>query len=302
MIELKNIGFIGVGAMGGRMCRNLALKSGKHMIAYDINYQAVMKLVDFGVEAAPSIASLTKKSNLIIMCLPGEPHVRDVCLGDDGVLTNAQAGQIIVDMSTATPTIARQLSKKFAEKSVAFADAPVSRGVSAAEDGTLSIMFGGTAELLERIRPALECMGTSITHCGGVGTGQVMKLMNNMVIFQNVSALAEALTIAKRFGVDGELLFETLSRGSADSYVLQKHGIKYMVKGIYPDDLFPITYSLKDLRYILQLAEETNVDAAGARVVERRFEEAIEAGYGKLYSPVIQKLMERRAQESDRSS
>jgi 3-hydroxyisobutyrate dehydrogenase-like beta-hydroxyacid dehydrogenase len=302
MIEFKNIGFIGVGAMGGRMCRNLALKSGKHMIAYDINYQAVMKLVDFGVEAAPSIASLTKKSNLIIMCLPGEPHVRDVCLGDDGVLTNAQAGQIIVDMSTATPTIARQLSKKFAEKSVAFADAPVSRGVSAAEDGTLSIMFGGTAELLERIRPALECMGTSITHCGGVGTGQVMKLMNNMVIFQNVSALAEALTIAKRFGVDGELLFETLSRGSADSYVLQKHGIKYMVKGIYPDDLFPITYSLKDLRYILQLAEETNVDAAGARVVERRFEEAIEAGYGKLYSPVIQKLMERRAQESDRSS
>ena len=299
MIEFKNVGFIGVGAMGGRMCRNLVLKSGKRVIAYDINYRAVMKLVDFGVEAAPSIAFLTKESNLIFMCLPGESQVREVCLGDDGIFTNARAGQIVIDMSTATPAIARQLSNKFAKKSVEFADAPVSRGVSAAEDGTLSIMFGGTLELLERIRPALECMGTSITHCGGVGTGQVMKLMNNMVIFQNVSALAEALTISRRFGIDGELLFETLSRGSADSYVLRKHGIMYMVKDIYPDDLFPMTYSLKDLRYALQLAKETNVDAAGARVVKRRFEEAIEAGYGKLYSPVIQKLLEQKAQDSD---
>ena len=282
------------------MCRNLALKSGKHVIAFDINSHAVGKLSEFGIEAAPSIAALTKESDLIFMCLPGETQVRDVCLGDNGVFTKARAGQIIVDMSTATPTIARQLSKKFAEKSVEFADAPVARGVSAAEEGTLSIMFGGTEELLERLRSTLECMGASITHCGSVGTGQVMKLMNNMVIFQSVSALAEALTIAKRFGVDGELLFETLSRGSADSFVLRKHGIKYMVKGIYPDDLFPISYSLKDLRYALQLAEETNVDAAGARVVEGRFLEAIEAGYGRLYSPVIQKLLERRARAHGR--
>lgn len=295
MRDVETVGFIGVGVMGVRMCRNIALKSGKRVIANDIDSQAVARLSDVGVEAAPSIPQLMESADLVFMCLPGEPEVREVCLGDDGVLAYAQPGHMVIDMSTATPNIERKLFTKFSKKSVEFADAPVSRGVSAAEKGTLSIMFGGKSELLDKIRPILECMGTEITHCGDVGTGQVMKLMNNMVIFQNVSALAEALTIAKMSGVDGELLFETLSKGSADSFVLRKHGLKYMIKGIYPDDLFPLTYSLKDLRYALRLAEEHDVDADGARVVERRLSEAIDAGYGDRYIPIIQKLLEEKA-------
>jgi 3-hydroxyisobutyrate dehydrogenase-like beta-hydroxyacid dehydrogenase len=294
MMDVKTVGFIGVGVMGGRMCRNIAIKSDRRVIAYDIDSRAVARLSDVGVEAASSISHLMESAELVFMCLPGEPEVREVCLGDDGVLAYAQPGHIIIDMSTATPKIERKLLEKFSKKSVEFADAPVSRGVSAAEKGTLSIMFGGKSELLDRVRPILECIGTEITHCGDVGTGQVMKLMNNMVIFQNVSALAEALTIAKRSGVDGELLFETLSKGSADSFVLRKHGLKYMIKGIYPDDLFPLIYSLKDLRYALQLAEEHDVDAEGAQVVERRLLEAIDAGYGDRYIPIIQKLLEEK--------
>jgi 3-hydroxyisobutyrate dehydrogenase-like beta-hydroxyacid dehydrogenase len=291
MSDISRLGFIGVGVMGGRMCRNLAAKSGKPVTAHDVDMAKVAALADAGVQAAASIAEVIQAADLIFLCLPGEPQVRDVCLRDGGVLTHARAGQTVVDMTTATAHIARELFPKFADKSVDFADAPVARGVSSAQDGTLSIMVGGSAEVFTRIKPYLACMGTDITHCGEVGTGQVLKLMNNMVVFQNVSALAEALAIGTRAGVDGTLLFETLSRGSADSFVLRKHGMQYMVKGEFPDDVFPVTYSLKDLRYALQLAEEYNVDAKGARLVEQRLLEAIEAGYGNLYCPVIYKLL-----------
>ena len=120
---------------------------------------------------------------------------------------------------------------------------------------------------------------------------QVLKLMNNMLIFQNVSALAEAMAIATRAGVDRSRLFEILSKGSGDSYAMRKHGT-HMTSGQYPDDQFPTTYSLKDLRYALDLAERVGVDAKGAKLVEERFLEAIERGWGNLYSPVIYKLFE----------
>jgi hypothetical protein len=275
------------------MCRNLAAKSGKRVIAHDADMDKVVTLADAGVQAATSIAGVVQEADLIFMCLPGEPQVREVCLGDGGVLTHVRAGQTVVDMTTATASIARQLHAQFADKSVDFADAPVARGVSSAEDGTLSIMVGASEAVFARIKPYLACMGTDITHCGDVGTGQVLKLMNNMVVFQNVSALAEALAIGTRAGIDGTLLFETLSRGSADSFVLRKHGMQYMVKGIFPDTVFPITYALKDLRYALQLARECHVDAKGAALVEQRLLEAIDAGYGNLYTPAIYKLLDR---------
>ena len=293
MADINKLGYIGVGVMGGRMCRNLAAKSGKPIIAYDVVMNKVAALAEVGVEAAGSIADVMREADLVFMCLPGEPQVRSVCLDADGVLAHARAGQTVVDMTTATANIARRLLSEFTKKGVDFADAPVARGVSSAQDGTLSIMVGGSEAIFARIKPYLACMGTDITHCGEVGTGQVVKLMNNMVVFQNVSALAEALAIGTRAGVDGQLLFETLSRGSADSFALRKHGMQYMVKGDFPTDVFPTTYSLKDLRYALQLAQEGNIDAKGAKLVEQRLLEAIDAGYGDRYCPVIYKLLDR---------
>ncbi len=292
MAAYKKIGFIGTGVMGGRMCRNLATKIGVPVMAFDTDMDKVAALDNVGVEAAPSIAALVKAVDLIVMCLPGEPQLRAVCLGEGGVLENSRAGQVVVDMTTATVDIERELATAFAAKSVDFSDAPVARGVSSAEDGTLSIMVGASDDLFARIKPVLACMGTDVTLCGGVGTGQVVKLMNNMIVFMNVSALAEALVIGRRAGVDGELLFETLSRGSADSFVLRKHGMQYMVKGDFPDDVFPTTYSIKDMSYALRLAEENNVDAAAARLTDARLREAEAAGYGKLYCPVIYKLID----------
>ena len=293
MVEHKQIGFIGTGVMGGRMCRNLAKKIHVPVIAFDMDMNKVTTLSDIRVEAAPSIEALVNEANIILMCLPGEPQVRAVCTQEGGILEFVRPGQTIIDMTTATADVEREMVKLFAEKSVDYADAPVARGVTAAEGGALSIMVGATTEVFDRIKPVLETMGTDITLCGDVGTGQVVKLMNNMIMVMNVSALAEALAIGTRAGVDAGLLFKTLSHGSADSFALREHGIQYMAKGDFPEDIFPVTYSIKDMSYALRLAEETGVNAEGARLVDRRLKEAEAAGYGKQYSPVLYKLFEK---------
>jgi len=291
MTDINTLGFIGLGVMGGRMCRNLAEKCGKPVIGFDIDPGKVAALAGAGVEAAASITEVAEKADLIIICVPGEPQTRAVAFEAGGLIENVRTGQTVVDMTTATVGINREIARALAEKGADFADAPVARGVPAAQDGTLAITVGASDEVFERIKPALACMGKDITHCGDVGTGQVLKLMNNMLIFQNVSALAEAMAIGTRAGVDRSRLFEILEKGSGDSYALRKHGT-HMTSGDYPDDQFPTTYSLKDLRYALQLADEFGVDAKGAKLVEGRFEEAIERGWGDLYSPVIYKLFE----------
>lgn len=291
MAAINRLGFIGLGVMGGRMCRNLADKGGMPVVGYDVDAAKMSALADAGVEAAESVADLVEKTDVIFMCVPGEPQVRDVCFGSGGLVVAARAGQTLVDMTTATVAVNREVAAALAVKGVDFADAPVARGVPSAQDGTLSIMVGATTEVLERVRPYLETMGTDISHCGEVGTGQVLKLMNNMLVFMNVSACAEAMAIATRAGVDREILFDILSRGSADSFVMRRHAA-HMTRGNYPDDQFPITYSLKDLRYALQLAEQGGVHAAGAKLVEGRLLEAIDKGLGHLYSPAIYQLFE----------
>ena len=289
MTEITCLGFIGLGVMGGRMCRNLAEKSGLPVLGYDIDGDKAAALAAAGVEAAASVAQIMARAEMVFMCLPGEPQVQAVA--DGGLVDGARAGQTVVDMTTATVKVDRDLAAALEARGADFADAPVARGVPSAADGTLAITVGADDETFARIEPYLACMGTEISHCGGVGTGQVMKLMNNMLVFETVSALSEAMAIATRAGVERERVFEILSRGSADSFVMRRHG-SYMASGDYPDDMFPITYSLKDMSYVLALAEEMGVDAAGAKLVTGRFEAAIEQGFGHLYSPAIYTLFE----------
>ncbi len=290
MSEPQTLGFIGLGVMGGHMCRNLAQKSNKPVIGFDVVPQRIAVLESAGVQAGQSVRDVAERADIVFLCVPGEPQVRQVCF-EMGLIEAARAGQTIVDMTTATVDVDREIAAELAAKGVDFADAPVARGVPAAESGTLAITVGAREPVLKRIEPYLRCMGTEISHCGGIGTGQVMKLMNNMLIFENVSALAEAMAIATRAGVDRARVFEILTKGSGDSYAMRKHGT-HMTSGEYPDDQFPTTYSLKDLRYALNLAERVGVDAQGAKLVEQRFLEAIDRGWGHLYSPVIYKLFE----------
>ncbi len=219
MSEIKSVGFIGLGVMGEAMCRNLARKCGKPVVGFDRRPEPLERLTKDGVTRADSIADLVRRVDLILVCVPGEPESREVCLGKGGVVENARAGQIVVDMSTVPPKVGRDVAAACAKKSVDFLDAPIARARFAAIEGTLCIMVGGDKAVLERVRPFLDTMGTDVMHCGPVGTGQVMKLMNNMIVFENLNAVAEGFTIAKRAGMDGKRFLEILSKGSGDSFV-----------------------------------------------------------------------------------
>lgn len=274
------------------MCANLAAKSPVPVLAYDLDMDAVASAVSAGaVEAANLVA--VSEADIIFVCVPGEDETRAVCLDAGGVCDQARSGQIVVECTTATVSVNLEVAQALTSKGAHFADAPVARGVPNAVEGTLSITVGADEEIFSQVAPWLEYMGSDVAYCGPVGTGTVMKLMNNMVLFENVSALAEAMAIATRAGVDRSRVFELLGQGSADSFALRRHG-SFMTTGEYPSDRFPTTYSVKDLDYALALADQLDVDAAGARLVRGRFNEIVERGLGHLYSPVVYELFDEK--------
>jgi 3-hydroxyisobutyrate dehydrogenase-like beta-hydroxyacid dehydrogenase len=283
------LGFIGLGVMGEPMCRNLAKKSSSAVVAFDERAQPLEALSREGVARGASAADVAARADIVFMCLPGEPQVRAVALGPGGFASRARAGQTVVDMSTAPVAVARELGRAFAARGADFADAPVARTAQAAKDGTLSIMVGGDAAVFERLKPYLSCMGTEITHCGPVGAGQAVKLMNNMVVAQTVVALAEALAVARASGaVDPRVLFETLTKGSADSFVLRNHGMKSLLPDSHPTQgAFPTSYIIKDLSYALALAESAGVTLEQASTTRRLMEKTAAAGYRDNYYTAV---------------
>jgi hypothetical protein len=291
------LGFIGLGVMGEPMCRNLAQKSGAAVVAFDQRTEPLAALARDGVAAAGSAGDVVARADVVFLCLPGEPQVRAVALGSDGLVARVRGGQTVVDMSTAPVALARELGQAFAARGAHFADAPVARTAQAAKDGTLSIMVGGDTAVFERLRPYLACMGTEITHCGPVGAGQAVKLMNNMVVAQTVVALAEALAVARASGaVDPRVLFETLTKGSADSFVLRNHGMKSLLPDTHPTQgAFPTSYIIKDLSYALALAESAGVTLEQAMTTRRLMERTVEAGYkDNYYTAVIRTIVPKR--------
>ena len=290
-MAIERLGYIGLGVMGSRMARNLARKSGLPVTGYDVDPAKAESLRQDGVTPATSVQEVVEAADVVFVCVPGEQQVREVCLGEGGIIQFVRPGRTVVDMTTAGPRVDREVAEALAAKGVDFADAPVAKGVPAAQDGTLAITVGGSDEVVERIRPFLACMGTDISHCGPTGTGQVMKLMNNMIVTENVSALAEAMAIATRAGVDRARVFEILQHGSAGSFAMLRHG-SFMTTGDYPDNVFPSRYSLKDVNYALDLASEVGVDAKGAELAKARLEQIVARGLGEYYAPVMYKLFE----------
>jgi 3-hydroxyisobutyrate dehydrogenase-like beta-hydroxyacid dehydrogenase len=289
------IGFIGTGVMGEPICRNLARKSGLPVSAFDTDRAALARLAADGVTAVNDIATLTRDCDLIFLSLPSGEIVSQVAHQAGGLLAGARPGQVIVDTSTSPVDTTRTLASEFASRAAHFVDAPVARTRAAAEAGTLSVMVGADDALFSRLEPLIGTYATEITLCGGTGCGQVVKILNNMVLFETVLALAEARAIGERAGVDPALLFDTLTKGSADSFALRSHGMKAMLPGDFPERAFSVRYARKDLGYALKLAEETGVEAHGARTVDGFFERAIAAGLGDLYHPVIRKLVDGTA-------
>jgi 3-hydroxyisobutyrate dehydrogenase-like beta-hydroxyacid dehydrogenase len=289
-----HIGFIGLGVMGEPMCRNLALKSGATVIAYDRDRTPLARLEAHGVIAAVSAKAVVDQADIVFLSLPSGEVVAELVRGADGLLSAVRPGQIIVDLGTSPVDLTRQLAQEFAQCGAQFVDAPVARTRAAAEAGTLSVMVGADVETFDALRPLLGMFASDVTHCGQVGCGQVVKILNNMVLFETVIALAEAHAIGTRSGVDPKLLFDTLSKGSADSFALRNHGMKAILPGQFPTRAFSVEYARKDLSYALRLAEETAVDATGAGNADGWLRRAIEAGDGELYFPVVSRLIGRK--------
>lgn len=280
------IGFIGLGVMGEPMCRNLAAKCGDDVLAHDLNPAALERLKTFNVQAASDVREIAERCSTVFLSLPGVPEVKEVC---GSLMLHMHSGTYVVDLSTTTVALARELNSRFEARGVRFCDAPVARTREAAERGTLSIMVGGSEAVFSRVRPLLASMGREITHCGAPGAGQATKLINNMVLFQNVVALAEALTLARRSGLSGTKVFETLLAGSADSFALRNHGMKSLLPDEFPERAYSVDYALKDLAYALEFAQQAGVDLPGARRARAILQRAKDAGYGDKYFPVLVK-------------
>ena len=291
------IGFIGLGVMGGPMCGHIARKGDNRVIGYDTESAAIEARQDDGVEAASMLKEVAE-ADIIFLSLPGEMQIRAVCQEPGGLIELARANQLIVDCSTAPVPMTHEIAKQFASKGASFVDAPVTRSAQAARDGTLSFMVGGDAIDVARARPYFERMGQEVNHGGPVGAGQFIKLMNNMLVARVTHALGEALVVARESGlVDGEVLFNAMATGSADSFVLRNHGIKFMAKDNHPTESFRISYMLKDLNYAIDLAEAYGVNMEGAYTNQKLLEQADAMGFGEKYHTVIVEAIERRAKD-----
>jgi 3-hydroxyisobutyrate dehydrogenase-like beta-hydroxyacid dehydrogenase len=285
------LGFVGLGVMGEPMCRNLARKSGCLVVGFDLAAGPLERLVADGVAPAGSPGEVADQAEVVFLSLPSGVEVEAVCTD---LLAAARPGQTLVDLGTSPVALARSLAERFAAKGARFADAPIARTREAAVAGTLSIMVGAAEETFRRIRPLLDTMASDVTHCGGPGAGQLVKLMNNMVLAQTVVALAEALATARRTDVDAKLLFETLAKGSADSFALRNHGMKALLPGAFPERAFSTAYMLKDVRYALDTARAAGLELRGAQNALALLEETAAAGYGDAYWPSLYNVVTRQ--------
>jgi 3-hydroxyisobutyrate dehydrogenase len=289
------IGCIGLGVMGEPICANLVRKSGCRVVGFDLRPEPLLRLAKQGLERAGSAEDAARDAAVVFLSLPGGPELAELGPRLLGVM---RPGAVLVDLSTTPVDLTRDLAARFAKSGIAYADAPVARTRLAAARGELCVMVGADAATFARIEGYLRCFTSDVLHCGGVGAGQVAKLMNNMVLFEIGGAIAEALAIGRRSGIEPEALLGALMQGSADSFALRNHGRNAMWPSTYPERAFSTRYALKDLEYALALAAQAGIAAPGARLVRERFRHAIAAGDGDRYWPVI---AEHVAREEDGS-
>ncbi len=285
---IATLGFIGLGVMGEPMCGHLARRFGRPVLAHDLRPEPLARLAADGVQRAPP-AEIAETCDLILLSLPDGKAVTSVLATLELQLA---PGQCVVDTSTSSVPLTREIGARLAARGIGYADAPVARTREAAARGELSIMVGATDEVFAHIRPVLETMGTDVTHCGPTGCGQVVKILNNMLVFQHTAALAEAIAIGRRSGVPPEVLLPTIAKGSGDSFVLRSHGMKSMLPADFPERAFSTRYAIKDLSYALELAAASGLAVPGAELTMQRLRQSEQAGNGELYHPAVLRVID----------
>jgi 3-hydroxyisobutyrate dehydrogenase len=260
----ERVGFIGLGIMGRGMANNL-LKAGFKVRVWNRTASRMDALVEAGAEAGSSPADVAANSDIIITCVSDTPDVERVVLGEDGVIHGAKAGALVVDCSTISPQVTKEIAAKLSEKGIHMLDAPISGGSEGAAKGTLSIMVGGEEEQFQRALPALQAMGKTITHIGPNGSGQTVKLVNQVLVVGNCLAMCEALLFAQAGGVDLQKTFEAISQGAAGSWMFTNRGPQIMKRDWRPG--FTVALQQKDLRLVLDAADEMGVPLAGTSLI-----------------------------------
>jgi 2-hydroxy-3-oxopropionate reductase len=288
----QTIGFIGLGIMGRPMARNV-LAAGFDLVVYDLMAQPVSELVAAGATAANSPAEVATAADVVLLCLPDSPDVEAAMTGRQGLLAGARAGQIFVDMSTISPVTARSMAERAASQGVIVLDAPVSGGQVGAVNGTLSIMVGGDAEALETVRPVLSAMGKTILHLGDSGAGQVAKACNQLVIAVTIEAVAEAMVLASKAGVDPAKMRAALLGGYANSRVLEGHGERFLARNFTPG--FRTRLQYKDLNIALDAGRAYGAPMPATALVHQLYAAMMARGEGDLDHSALVTLLEELA-------
>ncbi|MBN1392392.1 MAG: 2-hydroxy-3-oxopropionate reductase [Sedimentisphaerales bacterium] len=253
---MKKIGFIGLGIMGKPMALNL-IKAGYELMVYDVRKEPVKEVVAAGAEEGKSSKDVAAQSEVVITMLPNSPDVKEAVLGKNGVLEGAKAGMILVDMSSIAPMVSKEVEAEVRKKGVEMLDAPVSGGEPKAKDGTLSIMVGGKKEVFEQVEDILKKMGSSAVLVGDIGSGNMTKLANQIIVALNIAAMSEAMVLATKAGVDPEKVFQAIRGGLAGSNVLNAK-VPLALDGNFKPG-FRIELHIKDLANALDTAHSVGV-------------------------------------------
>jgi len=279
------IGFIGLGIMGRPMARNL-LKAGYSLVVHSRSRGPVDEIAGAGAKIGTSPRDVAAQCDVLITMLPNSPDVEQVVLGRDGVIEGARHGMILLDMSTISPLVSQKIGAALAAKSVKMLDAPVSGGEKGAIDGALSIMVGGDKAVFDKALPIFQAMGKTITHLGPLGAGGFTKLANQIIVAVNLTALGEALTLAKKAGLDRELTLTALAGGLAGSKCLDQKKPNYLADTYNPG--FKIDLHYKDLGLIMESARALGVPLPATAAVQELFSALRVKGRGGLdHSGVI---------------
>jgi 3-hydroxyisobutyrate dehydrogenase len=285
----ERVGFIGLGIMGQGMARNL-LKAGADLTVWNRTSSKMEPLLEEGAKAATSPADLARQCDVIITCVSDTPDVQAVILGEEGVIEGIQEQALVIDMSTISPHATRHMAEQLAQKGAHMLDAPISGGSEGAAQGTLSIMVGGEAEQVQRAMPYFEAMGKAITHVGGQGAGQTVKLVNQILVVVTMLGVGEALLFAQAGGLDLQKTLDAVTQGAAGSWMLSNRGPQVIERDWRPG--FTIDLQQKDLRLVLEAADQMGVPALGTGTVFQLYRTLQAANLGHEGNHALVKALE----------
>src|SRR4051812_16393278 len=273
----ERVGFVGLGVMGKPMARNL-MKAGHELVLFSRTRASVDEVATEGGTAANSPREVSENADVVILMLPDSPQVREVLDGDDGLLAGAREGSLVIDMSTISPVVTREIAEQCGARRIGWVDAPVSGGDVGAREATLSIMAGGSEEDFARAKPLFEALGKTIVHVGPVGSGQVVKACNQVVVALTIEAVSEALVLGSKAGVDPATIIEVLSGGLAANKVMELRGRNFLEHDFTPG--FRIDLHHKDLGIALATAREYGVALPSTAAVDQMLQALRSSGRG----------------------